>query len=158
MWRLEAVRQAEANECGLAALTMVARRLGHDIDLAWARQRFPATRRRPDLASILGMARSLGLDARALKAEVEDLARLRLPAILHWELRHFVVLARAGRRHVDICDPAAGRPTLSMLWMGYRWNRTGISQSVRRISSESRCISTAPGRPSMDFGDPTESS
>jgi ATP-binding cassette subfamily B protein RaxB len=93
---------------------MVARRLGHDIDLAWARQRFPATRRRPDLASILGMARSLGLDARALKAEVEDLARLRLPAILHWELRHFVVLARAGRRHVDICDPAAGRRRVSL--------------------------------------------
>jgi ATP-binding cassette, subfamily B, bacterial CvaB/MchF/RaxB len=114
MRRMETVHQAEANECGLAALTMVARGLGHDIDLPWARQRFPATGRRPDLASVLDMARSLGLDARPLKAEVTDLCRLRLPAILHWELRHFVVLARAGRRHVDICDPAAGRRRVSL--------------------------------------------
>ncbi len=109
MRRIDTVRQAETGECGLAALTMIAQGLGHDIDLGWTRRRFPASRRRPDLASILAMARSLGLDARPVKADVEDLARLRLPAILHWDLRHFVVLTRAARRFFDIRDPAAGR-------------------------------------------------
>ncbi len=113
MRRINAVRQSETSECGLAALTMVAQGLGHDIDLSWTRRRFPASLRQPDLASILAMARSLGLDARPVKVDVKDLRRLRLPAILHWELRHFVVLTRAGRCRFDICDPAAGRRRLS---------------------------------------------
>lgn len=127
---METVRQAEADECGLAALTMVARGLGHDIDLAWARHRFPASRRRPDLASILAMARSLDLEARPVKAEIRDLSRLRLPAILHWELRHFVVLSRAGRRHVDICDPAAGRRRVSLEQL--RHSFTGVAVEFAR--------------------------
>ena len=103
-----AVRQGEVAECALAALVTVARLHGHDIDLAWARRRFPPEARRPDLGSLLFMAQELGLAARALRAEPEDLRRIRTPAILHWEFRHFVVLTRARRRSLDVWDPAAG--------------------------------------------------
>ena len=103
-----AVRQGEIAECALAALVTVARLHGHDIDLAWARRRFPPQARRPDLGSLLFMAQELGLAARALRAEPEDLRRIRTPAILHWEFRHFVVLTRARRRSLDVWDPAAG--------------------------------------------------
>ena len=112
MRRLRAVRQVEVAECALAALVTVARLHGHDIDLAWARRRFPPQSRRPDLASLLFMAQELGLAARALRAEPEDLRWIRAPAILHWEFRHFVVLTRARRRSLDIWDPAAGHRRL----------------------------------------------
>jgi ATP-binding cassette, subfamily B, bacterial CvaB/MchF/RaxB len=101
-------QQAESAECGLAALVMIARSHGREVDMAWARHRFPAASRRPDLASLLTMAGQFGLAARPLRAETGDLAKLRLPAILHWKFRHFVVLTRVRRRAVEICDPACG--------------------------------------------------
>ena len=39
-------------------------------------------------------AGALNFNARPLRLELEALDRLRLPAILHWDLRHFVVLTR----------------------------------------------------------------
>ena len=36
------------------------------------------------------------------------LGQLRLPAILHWDMSHFVVLAASDRRHLFIHDPAQG--------------------------------------------------
>lgn len=107
------VRQAESTECGLAALTVVARAFGHEVDLAWARRRFPPEQRRPDLASLLETAADLGLEARPLRADLADLNRVRLPAILHWDFRHFVVLVRVRRREYRIVDPAAGRRRVS---------------------------------------------
>lgn len=41
-----------------------------------------------------------------------ELAQLKLPAILHWNMNHFVVLAEAGNRKVVVHDPARGRRTL----------------------------------------------
>lgn len=110
---MRSIRQAEPTECGLAALTIVARAFGHEIDLAWARRRFPAATRGPYLASLLDAAVDLGLDARPLRADTADLRRIRLPAILHWNFRHFVVLARIRRRAYEIIDPAAGRRRIS---------------------------------------------
>ena len=45
---------------------------------------------------------------RALRLEPEDLARLSLPAVLHWDMDHFVVLKKVGWRHLTIHDPAIG--------------------------------------------------
>ncbi|WP_295959679.1 peptidase domain-containing ABC transporter [Rhodoferax sp.] len=37
---------------------------------------------------------------------------LSLPCILHWDLKHFVVLRRVGRERIDILDPARGQRSL----------------------------------------------
>jgi ATP-binding cassette subfamily B protein RaxB len=43
-------------------------------------------------ANIMKMAAPLGLSARAVRLDIADLDKLRLPAVLHWNLDHFVVL------------------------------------------------------------------
>ena len=110
--RIELVRQAETTECGLAALAMVARYHGHNVDLAWLRRTHGAQHSQPTLASILAIADALGLEARPLRVELDELAQLERPAILHWEFKHFVVLSAVSRRWVEICDPATGRRRL----------------------------------------------
>ena len=40
---------------------------------------------------------------------MEDLSQLRLPAILHWNMSHFVVLTKVTPRWIEINDPASGR-------------------------------------------------
>jgi ATP-binding cassette subfamily B protein RaxB len=106
--RLPAIRQAEAAECGLACLAMVASYHGHELDLNALRRRFPISLKGVTLKDLIQMAARLGLAGRALRLEPENLRKLRLPAILHWDMNHFVVLRSAGRKQVTIHDPALG--------------------------------------------------
>jgi len=112
--RLPIVIGAEAAECGLACMTMIARWHGHDVDLNGLRQRSGLSISGASLRTLMQMADGLGLATRALKVELESLQKVRTPAILHWDLNHFVVLAKAGRKSITIHDPAVGRRTLSL--------------------------------------------
>src|SRR5579872_2920983 len=100
--RLPLVRQNELAECGLACLAMVAGYHGHEIDLTMLRRKFHISLKGTTLKELMGLAGQLGFSARALRLEPEHLRELRAPAILHWDLNHFVVLKAVGRRTVAI--------------------------------------------------------
>nr|WP_253260798.1 peptidase domain-containing ABC transporter [Rhodanobacter glycinis] len=110
--RLPMMLQTEAAECGLACLAMVASYHGHDVDLAGLRRRFSTSLKGVTLARVMSMAGQLGLICRPLKLDMDELAQLKTPCLLHWDLNHFVVLKRVGQRLV-IHDPARGIRTLS---------------------------------------------
>ena len=99
-WRrkLPVVLQTEAAECGLASLTMVARYYGHDIDLAGLRRRASMSLKGANLARIIEIAGRLGFDSRPLRLELDELPRLKVPCILHWDLNlrfpHVFMLAQ----------------------------------------------------------------
>ncbi len=112
--RIRAVLQSEAAECGLASMCMIARYHGHRVDLAGLRQRFPTSIKGMTLRQLIGVASDLDLSARAVRLEVEELDRLQLPAILHWDLNHFVVLEKVDRTTATILDPARGRRHLPL--------------------------------------------
>ena len=101
--------QSLRSECGLACLAMVAGYHDRQTDLWTLRRRFGGQDVGFTLKDLAGIARELGYLARGLRAEPEHLIKLQLPAILHWNLDHFVVLARVGRKHCVIHDPAKGR-------------------------------------------------
>src|SRR5690606_21736005 len=66
------------------------------------------------LGQLIQIAQRLGLAARPLRLELEELGQLRLPCILHWDLNHFVVLARVGGSRATIFDPALGERRMSL--------------------------------------------
>lgn len=123
--RSQSILQSEAAECGLACLAMVANDHGHDIGMAEMRQRFSLSLKGATLADLIAMASALGLGARALRLEVEDIERLRVPAVLHWDLDHFVVLRKASGRKATIDDPALGRRTITLKELGDHF--TGVA-------------------------------
>ncbi len=102
------IRATEAAECGLAALAMVANSLGYRCSLAELRQRFSLSLKGATLGQLVAMAGKLGLQSRPLRLELSELGRLATPCILHWDLNHFVVLAKVDRAGVVILDPARG--------------------------------------------------
>jgi ATP-binding cassette subfamily B protein RaxB len=107
--RVRSILQNEANECGLAALAMVANFHRHDIDLAYLRALFPLSRRGMTLASIVALADSLDLDANGYALDgVAELDQVALPAILHWRGNHFVVLEAISRGRYHVHDPEFG--------------------------------------------------
>lgn len=117
--------QTEATECGLACLTMIANFYGHHIGLVALRRRFPLSLRGATLAHIIRFADQMGMTSRPLRVELEDLAWLKTPCILHWDMSHFVVLRSAGRRHIVIHDPACGRRKFTYAQAGRHF--TGVA-------------------------------
>jgi len=123
--RLPDIRAAEAAECGLACLAMVARYHGHDIDLNGLRQRFPLSIAGSTLSGLIKIADHLQLTSRPLRMEVEHLRDLQTPAILHWDMNHFVALRKISRRGATIHDPTRGVIHLSNVELSKHF--TGIA-------------------------------
>ena len=105
---LPVILQTEVTECGLACLTMIGRYHGHDIDLNVLRKRHLISMTGASLKSIMAIAGTLQLGARPLKVELDQLHKLQLPAILHWDLNHYVVLKSVKGDKVQIVDPGIG--------------------------------------------------
>ena len=106
--RLPLVFASEAAECGLACIAMVARYYGHDVDLNGLRQRFALSLSGISLRSLMGLADQLDFSSRPLRVDLAALQRVRTPAILHWDLNHFVVLRSMTAKAATIHDPALG--------------------------------------------------
>ena len=142
--RLPVMRAAEAAECGLACLAMIARYLGHDVDLNGMRQRFPVSLAGTKLRALMDLAGQLGLATRALRADLDALSRLRTPAILHWDLDHFVVLKSARRGRVVIHDPALGRRVLDRSAVSKHF--TGVVLELASTAAMTPVVARAPIR------------
>ncbi|MEG1767646.1 MAG: peptidase domain-containing ABC transporter [Comamonas sp.] len=108
MSRLYPILQAEAGECGLACLAMICNALGSRVDISDLRRRLSISPKGSTLATLIRHAESLGLSGRPLRLELDEISRLRMPCILHWDMNHFVVLQSVSRRGVRILDPAVG--------------------------------------------------
>ncbi|HET8706781.1 MAG TPA: peptidase domain-containing ABC transporter [Pseudomonadales bacterium] len=101
--------QTEAAECGLACLGMVANYYGLNSDLPSLRRQFSVSAQGMTLANLLQLSGKLNLSGRPLRLELSALDQLTLPAILHWDFNHFVVLVKINRQGAVIHDPAIGK-------------------------------------------------
>ncbi len=104
----------EGAECGLACMVMVSRYHGHDVDLNGLRQKFPVSMSGASLRGLMTLADQLGFTTRALKVEMSALGKIKLPAVLHWDLNHFVLLRGVTAKAATIHDPARGKVELSL--------------------------------------------
>ena len=109
---MQIIYQSEAAECGLACLAMVAGAYGYKTDMASLRQRYPLSLKGATLQHLMQLADQLGLAARALRLEPDELSQLKLPCILHWQMSHFVVLIKVKGQAIQILDPAFGKRDL----------------------------------------------
>ena len=112
--KLPVMLQVEAAECGQACLAMIAAYHGQVHDMHSLRHKLSPSMKGATLKQLMAMAGQLGLATRPLRLELEALAQLRLPCILHWEFNHFVVLKEVGPRGVVLHDPARGIRKLSL--------------------------------------------
>ena len=111
--RVPSILQSEAAECGLACITMIAQFYGDKRNLNMMRQVSSVSMRGTTLKDIITVAHHLGFRSRAIKVELEDLSKITLPAIIHWDLNHFVVLVAVSNDEIEINDPAQGKRVLS---------------------------------------------
>ncbi len=93
---------------------MVANAHRLQLDLSEVRRRFPVSLKGATLQQLITHAGQLNFNSRPLRLELDELAQLQLPCILHWDLNHFVVLKKVGSGSITILDPAVGERKLTM--------------------------------------------
>jgi ATP-binding cassette, subfamily B, bacterial CvaB/MchF/RaxB len=114
------ILQSESAECGLACLAMLASARGLRLDLSELRRRFSISLKGADLSQLIRHAEALNFACRPLRLELEEMNQLQLPCMLHWDLNHFVVLAKVSgafgtsKGTITILDPAVGKREMSL--------------------------------------------
>ncbi|NUR89920.1 MAG: peptidase domain-containing ABC transporter [Nonomuraea sp.] len=111
--RIPVLLQNTDTECGAACLAMVLCHHGQRTTLHQVAERLQVGRDGLSAKAVVDGARDHGLKARAFSLAPEDLARVPLPAVAHWEFNHFVVVERWSPDRVDLVDPAHGRRRLT---------------------------------------------
>ncbi len=112
--RVPMILQSEAPECGIACVAMIASYHGFRTDLGGMRMRLAPSMKGVTLKHISSIAEVMGMAARGVKVALESLSQLKLPAILHWDMNHFVVLTHVNGDSITVNDPARGRRVLKL--------------------------------------------
>lgn len=111
---MKPIVQAQMTECGLCCIAMIAGYHGRPLDLAEIRSLFPVALKGMTLRLVIECSSRLGLSTRPLKLDLQHVQQLSLPCILHWDMNHFVVLAKVSSGSATIFDPAIGERKLSL--------------------------------------------
>ncbi|WP_034945846.1 peptidase domain-containing ABC transporter [Erwinia oleae] len=115
-WRkkLPVLHQTQAAECGLTCVGMIAGYYGHQTDMITLRRAHTTSLKGATLADVMQIANNMGLSSRALRLELDELDKLQLPCILHWDMNHFVVLKSVSKNKIVLHDPARGKREVPM--------------------------------------------
>ncbi|AOY78898.2 peptidase domain-containing ABC transporter [Moorena producens JHB] len=116
--------QQSGSDCGAACLVMVSRYWGKRFSVNRLRDIANVDRNGASLRGLSAAAESIGFSTRPVKASLDQLAKQKLPAIVHWEGKHYIVVYEITRKRVIVCDPAIGQRSLSHRefnadWTGY---------------------------------------
>lgn len=104
------VLQMENAECGAASLAMILKYHGKgNISLEQLRIDCKVSRDGVNARGIKNAAVKNGLDCKVFKANPENIKKVTLPAIMHWNMGHFVVLTGFDKKYYYINDPAIGK-------------------------------------------------
>jgi ATP-binding cassette subfamily B protein len=118
---MRVIRQVDATDCGPACLAMALEFWGRSESLHRLRELSGTTQAGTTLFGLQYAAQKLGLEAKGFEANLEALSHLSLPAILHWEHRHYVVLKELRPNQAMIVDPAQGQRWIALSELKTKW-------------------------------------
>jgi ATP-binding cassette, subfamily B, bacterial len=111
--QLPILLQMNEVECGLACLAMIFSYHGRKTSVSELRTMYGVSRDGLSALSLVKAARSTGMIARAISLQQNDFKNVTLPAIIHWQFNHFLVVERWTPTKVSVIDPAIGRRSLT---------------------------------------------
>src|SRR5579884_1090433 len=156
--RVPPLLQMTQVECGLTCLAMLLSYHGRQTSVSELRARFGGGRDGFSALGIVKAARTFGMRVRALSLQRSEFSHVTLPAIVHWQFNHFLVLERWSPKGVVVVDPAGGRKKLSIeefdqgftgvviiMEPGVNFDRQSIPSTVSLRMLVKQAISQAPG-------------
>ncbi|HAU85928.1 MAG TPA: ABC transporter ATP-binding protein, partial [Lachnospiraceae bacterium] len=91
------VHQHDSMQCGIACLQMICNCFGREYSSDSLSKLCFATTEGVSMLGINETAKTLGLNTICVKANIAELSEAPLPAILHWNQNHFVILYKVKK-------------------------------------------------------------
>lgn len=140
-------RQMDMMDCGPACLKMLAKYYGKYYSLQYLRDKCGITKEGVSFLDLSHAAEEIGLRTLSVKATVPDLLfRIPLPAIVHWDNSHFVVVykaegllkkkAKSEQQNISpegkiyVSDPAKGYIKYNAKDFAAKWIKSGDDKGV----------------------------
>ncbi len=117
-------QQRDEMDCGLCCLVMISKYYGKQVSLDALKNTDEYTRDGVSLFGLREVASNIGFKARGVKLDFESLkSAANLPAVLHWDQTHFVVLPPQPftKKNITIADPARGIVQISVRTFKESW-------------------------------------
>jgi ATP-binding cassette subfamily B protein RaxB len=130
---LPVISQDQIAECGLTSLTMIFQFHGLDVSLASLREKYPVSNQGQSLEDLIEICDNEGFMADGFKMEMNDFHELKLPAVIHWDLNHFVVLKEINNGIFTIHDPGLGK--ISYSEEEFSTHFTGFSLQIEPLTT-----------------------
>lgn len=104
--------QQSSSDCGQACIAMAAQIHGVDVEIADIKRRFYFPANGSNILHLVRSIEGVGLISKPVKVDYCGLEDIKLPAILHWGMNHYVVLHSIQKNEYVILDPASGRKNM----------------------------------------------
>jgi ATP-binding cassette, subfamily B, bacterial len=140
--RVPVLYQLNATECGAACLAMVLGFHGRSTRVSDVRELTGVGRDGLSAARIVAAAEASGLRMKAFALQPADFDKVPMPAIVHWDFEHFVVVERWTPRSVTIVDPGTGRRKVSAEEFSNRY--TGVVLAAEPGATFERAAAAPP--------------
>jgi len=133
--------QAQSNTCGPAALAYLLNAYGLMLSEDEISQKVNLTERGCSLFDLINAAKEYGFNSWGEKQNFKGLIKTKLPALVHINNRHYVIIDRIDDYYLTLFDPAMGtirikREHFLRAWTGY----TQIVRVIDTISTEKEVI------------------
>ncbi len=145
-------KQLDAMDCGPACLRMVAKYYGRSISLDYLRNKSAYGKEGVSMLGLADAAESIGLKTIGTKLSFQQLINeVPLPAIIHWQHYHFVVLVPSSTKsNLIIADPAKGLIKLNKEEFCKGWISTGENNTSKGTAL---LLETTPAFKTLNFED-----
>jgi ATP-binding cassette, subfamily C, bacterial len=119
------VRQWSEEDCGAACLASISKHYGQILSITQSREVVGTGQLGTTMLGLRRGAEALGFNARSVKASpalIDNLQEVMLPAVIHWQGYHWVVLyGKRGRKYI-VADPGYGLRYLNKKELLKNWN------------------------------------
>jgi len=138
------VYQHDSRQCGVACLAMICKYYGKTYSLDYLSQRCPESSEGISMLALQRLAEEIGMHTICARADVPSLVKP-LPAIIHWNQNHFVVLYKVDKdKRFYIADPGIGKMVYGIDEFRTHWISTSTNDKSYGIVMFIR--------PSSEFG------
>ena len=107
------IKQHDITDCGAACIASICAHYKLKLPIARIRQKAGTDQKGTNLLGMIAAVEQLGFSAKGVKAQLEALPKVPLPAIAHVivnkQLHHFVVLYNVEKSGIRVMDPGTGK-------------------------------------------------
>lgn len=148
--RTPLIMQSEMSECGLACIAMILGYFGSEVSVSALRKRANFSGDGMNIGHLIEIADQVGLHGRPIRLDIDEIQKLRLPAIVHLDGNHFAILEGVRSGRYTLLDPAHGRRRVRASEFSDRF--TGVALELTRAEQYATIKEKDPVRLSKLIG------